>query len=110
MRSLLLIDILFLPANVCHVGFEKYTFICMKIKSTETVPYPYSYDTGLVRDSTIARYNYFRYLGYDRFQQHICNPFKLNNLLVLTYSFNGSLIDSRTHNIIDVYHVTLQNR
>ena len=45
--GLLLIDVLFLPA--------KYTFICMNIKSTETVPYPYSYDAGLVRDSTIAR-------------------------------------------------------
>ena len=83
---LLLIDILFLAANVCHVGFGKYTFIGMNIKSTETVPYQYSYDTGLVSDSTIARNNYLRYLGYDRFQQHICNPFKLNNLPVLTRS------------------------
>ena len=102
MRTLLLIDILFLSANIFHVGlsFGKYTFIGMNIKSTETVPYPYSYDTGLVRDSTVARNNYLRYLGYDRFQQHICNPFKWNNLLVLTYSFNDSLIDSRTHNFM----------
>ena len=103
MRSLILFDILFLPAKVFRVGFRKYTFICMNIKSTKTVPYLYdSCDAGLVRDSTVARNNYLRYLAYDRFQQRICNPFKLNNLLVLTCSFNDFLIDSRTHNIIDV--------
>ena len=68
---LLLIDILFLPANVCNEGFGKYTFNGMNIKSTETVPY--SYDTGLAPGSTIARNNSLRYLGYDTFQHHICN-------------------------------------